>query len=205
MPCGSRRRRGGAVVGGLREDLPFVDLLQGLPERGRVLGGEDVAARVASYCERYAVAAKADGPFAVRLTWTPSPRADKRTLLRRLTFDLTGLPPTPEELAAFEADRSPDAAAISRTAAGWKGAGETAPLVAVPLSVVRDIALLSSGAEAAIMNEDLEELLRPVAARMSPDGWTRALRELLGMSRMPPQAQKPLMLEAFLFGLHGKE
>lgn len=100
---------------------------------------------------------------------------------------------------------TPDAAAISRTAAGWKGAGETAPLVAVPLSILRDIALLSSGADAAIMNEDLRNLLGPVAARRSPDGWTRALRELLAMSRMPPQAQKPLMLEAFLFGLHGKE
>jgi hypothetical protein len=39
----------------------------------------------------------------------PSPPADKRTLLRRLTFDLTGLPPTPEELAAFLADDSPQA------------------------------------------------------------------------------------------------
>jgi len=99
----------------------------------------------------------------------------------------------------------PDAAAISRTASGWKGSAETAPLIAVPLSLLRDLALLSSGAEAAIMNGDLRELLRPVAARKSPGGWTRALRELLGMSRMPPQAQKPLMLEAFLFGLHGKE
>jgi cytochrome c553 len=35
--------------------------------------------------------------------------ADKRTLLRRLTFDLIGLPPTPDEVAAFEADTSPDA------------------------------------------------------------------------------------------------
>jgi hypothetical protein len=35
--------------------------------------------------------------------------ADKRTLLRRATYDLTGLPPTPEELAAFIADNSPDA------------------------------------------------------------------------------------------------
>jgi hypothetical protein len=40
---------------------------------------------------------------------TPSPQAPRETLLRRLTFDLTGLPPTPEELAAFLADTSADA------------------------------------------------------------------------------------------------
>ncbi|HLJ55511.1 MAG TPA: DUF1549 domain-containing protein [Chthonomonadaceae bacterium] len=39
----------------------------------------------------------------------PAPAAGRRELLRRLTFDLTGLPPTAEEIAAFEADRSPDA------------------------------------------------------------------------------------------------
>lgn len=39
----------------------------------------------------------------------PSPEADPRTLLRRLSLDLTGLPPTPEETAAFLADRSADA------------------------------------------------------------------------------------------------
>jgi hypothetical protein len=40
---------------------------------------------------------------------THAPEADRPTLLRRLSFDLIGLPPTPEELASFEADRSPDA------------------------------------------------------------------------------------------------
>ena len=39
----------------------------------------------------------------------PSPEADKHTLLRRVTFDLTGLPPSPEEIDAFMADESENA------------------------------------------------------------------------------------------------
>jgi hypothetical protein len=39
----------------------------------------------------------------------PSAEADRRTLIRRLSFDLLGLPPTPDEVAAFVADTRPDA------------------------------------------------------------------------------------------------
>ena len=38
-----------------------------------------------------------------------SPEADRRTLIRRLTFDLTGLPPTPEDVSAFVAEENPHA------------------------------------------------------------------------------------------------
>jgi hypothetical protein len=40
---------------------------------------------------------------------TPSPPADRRTLIRRAYYDLIGLPPNPEEIEAFENDRAPDA------------------------------------------------------------------------------------------------
>ena len=39
----------------------------------------------------------------------PNPTASRRDLIRRLSYDLTGLPPTPAEVAAFEADRAPSA------------------------------------------------------------------------------------------------
>ncbi|HEX5054162.1 MAG TPA: DUF1553 domain-containing protein [Planctomycetota bacterium] len=40
---------------------------------------------------------------------SPAPEADRHTLLRRVTYDLTGLPPTEAEIAAFVDDPSPDA------------------------------------------------------------------------------------------------
>ncbi|HMJ91335.1 MAG TPA: DUF1553 domain-containing protein [Candidatus Acidoferrum sp.] len=40
---------------------------------------------------------------------SPAPEADRRTLIRRITFDLTGLPPMPEEAGAFLRDQSADA------------------------------------------------------------------------------------------------
>jgi len=40
---------------------------------------------------------------------TPAPEADRRTLARRVCLDLTGLPPTPEMVAAFVQDKSPNA------------------------------------------------------------------------------------------------
>lgn len=100
---------------------------------------------------------------------------------------------------------SPDAAAITAAAASWKGTGDLSRKVAVPLSILRDLALLSSGSEIGIIHEDLKNALRAAAGRNSPEGWGRGLRALLSMSRMPPQVQKQLLLEALLFEFHKKE
>jgi mono/diheme cytochrome c family protein len=44
----------------------------------------------------------------------PNPPADRRVLIRRVTFDLTGLPPAPEDVDAFASDPAPDAVAYER-------------------------------------------------------------------------------------------
>jgi len=95
-------------------------------------------------------------------------------------------------------------AATVQLAESWKGEGDAPGRLAAPLSLVRDLSLLSSGGGADIMNEDLRGPLVSAALRLPANGWSAAFRELLTISRMPPQPQKRLMLEAFFFGLHGK-
>jgi hypothetical protein len=61
------------------------------------------ASRVRNRVDRFLQAAlEAEG-------LTLGPEADRATLARRVSLDLTGLPPTPEEVAAFRADPAPDA------------------------------------------------------------------------------------------------
>jgi hypothetical protein len=43
----------------------------------------------------------------------PAPPADRRTLIRRAAFDLTGLPPDPEQIDDFLRDPAPDAEAFA--------------------------------------------------------------------------------------------
>ncbi|MDX2037183.1 MAG: PSD1 and planctomycete cytochrome C domain-containing protein [Isosphaeraceae bacterium] len=65
--------------------------------------GPALRGRVSTEIDRYLLAAlEAKG-----LGYAPE--ADRATLIRRLAFDLTGLPPTPAEIAAFENDPAPDA------------------------------------------------------------------------------------------------
>jgi len=107
-----------------------------------------------------------------------------------------------EQWLSLFAKSSPKAAVdLAET---FKGDGDGPGRLAAPLSLARDLALLSSGGGTAIMNEDLREPLTAAAARPPTGGWDTAFRALLEISRMPPQPQKRLMLEAFFFGLRKK-
>jgi DNA polymerase-3 subunit delta' len=86
----------------------------------------------------------------------------------------------------------------------WKAGGDSPGRLAAPLSLARDLSLLSSGGGADIINVDLRDALEALAARPPAGGWDAVFRALLSVSRMPPQPQKRLALEAFFFGLHGK-
>ncbi|MBI5418966.1 MAG: DNA polymerase III subunit [Deltaproteobacteria bacterium] len=98
-----------------------------------------------------------------------------------------------------------DPAGIAAAGEAWKKTGERKGQIAVPLSLVRDLALLSSGVRTDIINEDFRDMLGAIAGRKSPYGWAGAFQALLSMSRLPPQAQKRLAMEAFLFGVHKKD
>ena len=75
---------------------------------------------------------------------SPSPEADRRTLIRRLSFDLRGLPPTPEEVEAFVNDSTPDAyerlvdrlLASNTSANGWRSCGWTRHATVTPASIM---------------------------------------------------------------------
>jgi Protein of unknown function (DUF1549) len=75
----------------------------------------------------------------------PAPPADKRVLIRRLTHDLIGLPPTPVEVHAFLSDDSPQAyerlvdrlLASPHTASAGRGTGSTSFITAIPMVTTR--------------------------------------------------------------------
>ncbi|HEU0039969.1 MAG TPA: DUF1549 domain-containing protein, partial [Verrucomicrobiae bacterium] len=71
--------------------------------RPRVPAVSDRAARLTNPIDNFILAKLAENRL------QPAREADRRTLIRRVYFDLIGLPPTPEEVRAFELDKSPDA------------------------------------------------------------------------------------------------
>ena len=93
---------------------------------------------------------------------------------------------------------------IIELAETFKGEGGEPGRLSAPLTLARDLSLISSGSQAAIINNDLWDRLSTAAGCPPDGGWEAVFRELLAISRMPPQPQKRLMLEAFLFGMRRK-
>ncbi|HET6424773.1 MAG TPA: PSD1 and planctomycete cytochrome C domain-containing protein, partial [Planctomycetaceae bacterium] len=85
-----------AAIGGMtREDAARWWAFQPLSKSGTSMTAADIDALINTRIEEHRL--------------TTAPPADRRTLLRRATYDLTGLPPTSDDVAAFLADDSPDA------------------------------------------------------------------------------------------------
>jgi len=165
------------------QNIPFVPLSTDLVERILVSGSGPAARRPREEI-RWAAACSGGSPGRA-IAALDEERGERRSWMGLLSSFDPG--------KVFEAAKS------------WKGGGEIGERIAPPLSLLRDIALLSSGEKGDIMNEDLTDGLADLAGRRSADEWTRAFQALLSMSRTPPQLQKPLMLEAFLFEWFGKD
>ena len=129
-----------------------------------------------------------------------APEADRTTLLRRLSFDLIGLPPTPEEVDAFLADDSPRRLRELRSIACWparitasagRSTGSTWPAMPIPTAssstrrgpTPGGIATGSSGA----LNDDMpyDTLRRASSSRATRSGPTT-----------PPRSSPPASIAA---------
>jgi DNA polymerase-3 subunit delta' len=166
------------------QKIPFSPLPPETVER-LLLDSPDAAGKHPDDAIRTAVACSAGSPGRA-LAMLESGEASRRDWLRLL--------------ARF------DPAATFRFTDAWKKAEDRDDAFAVPLSLVRDLLFLSSGANGAIMNEDLRNELGSVAARKPASAWARAMQMLLETSRMPPkQFQRRLAVEALIFRSHGKE
>ncbi|MBX3361559.1 MAG: DUF1549 domain-containing protein [Phycisphaeraceae bacterium] len=111
----------------------------------------------------------------------PSPEADRRTLIRRVSLDLIGLPPTTEETDAFVNDASPDAyervvdrlLASPRFGEKWAAGGSISHATPTPRAYEKDdrrtmwpIGTGSSGSE---RRHPLRPFLPPPTRRRSPN------------------------------------